>query len=276
MGEAAGPLWPRAPDNDQSPDFVRLDMLPQNAPPAVAAQGTLYFDNGTTTNNFDPKLRAYNGAAWSDFVMTSDATLEAEDLELGAAITLATLSTAPTGVTGKVYNDNGDNRADSIAEPTLRYYNGSTYLDIPGVSSGGDAGVSAMTLTPSMSGSYDMAVANSYIWYQIGALFIMKAFVQWSNSTSPMGDLSIPNFLPVNAVTSLNPSQFGVSIDSYSGINMTSAEYPAARISDGSRHLTLLAKTPHTGGGMITMNESHVNSAGIIYMTVTMIVSQRA
>ena len=271
-----GRVWPANPDDDPDADFIRLDMQPQDAVPNPATQGALYYDNGTNTVNGDPKLRAYNGAAWSDFRMTSDASMTTEDLVIGAAITLTELAAAPTGADGKIYNDDGTNRLDQIAEPTLRYYNGSSYLDMPGASSGADDGATSLVLTPA-SGSYTIAADTGYTWYQVGALLVMKAYLHWTASSSPSGNLTVPSFLPANAMTSTYPSQFGVSIESYTGIAFgNNNTQVAARIAPGSRTLVFLKVDPNTGPGMTQLTAGDVSSAGIVYLTATMIVSQRA
>jgi hypothetical protein len=108
-------------------------------------------------------------------------------------------------------------------------------------------------------------------------MLLLKALVQWSGNSGPgTTAVTISNFLPANCVGPTDPTQFGVAVDSYSGINLTGNWHIAARIADGSRTLTLLKADPVGGAGMDTLKGADLDTGGILYLTAMMKVSQRA
>lgn len=199
-----------------------------------------------------------------------------------AAPTFDELIVAPTAVTpssteaGMVYDDDGTNTCDPIAEAALRYYTGSAWQDMPSATCGSASGSSSLTLTPSTSGSYTMATGTGYKWYQIGPLLFISAYVEWSGSSSPVGNLTIPLFLPVQA-DGAPPAFYFATISSYTGVALGgSDQLPMARVAAGSQTLTFLRVNPNTGASMNTLTAAQVASAGIFYITAIVMAGSRA
>lgn len=194
-----------------------------------------------------------------------------------SSIDFLPLSTPPTApAQGAVYYDDGTNRVDPLGNPGLRAYNGSAWEDIPFVSSGSDSGATSLVLTCT-DATFGMIATTSYHWIQVGGMLLMKALVQWTTNTGAgTFGVTIPSFLPANCIGPTDPSQFGVAVDSYSGINLTGNWHIAARIADGSRTLTLLKADPVGGAGMDTLKGADLDTGGILYLTAMMKVAQRA
>lgn len=150
--------------------------------------------------------------------------------------------------------------------------------DIASCVSASAAGATALVMTDGAN-DFTMSANTSYRYSQVGNLLHIDAYLQWTSKGSASGNITVPNFLPVNTMNAPanEPSQYGINITSASGIALgATGEIPTARISDGSRTLTFLHYNPNSGAGMTNLTDADFAASGIIYINTSLIVSQQA
>lgn len=182
-------------------------------------------------------------------------------------LTFVASGSEPDGpVSGSVYNDDGTNTCDPIAENALRYYTGSAWQDMPSATCGSGSGSSSLVLTDGTN-PFTMNSGTSFKWYQIGPLLFFKAYVQWSSKGSASGSITINSALP--GVTVASPPAFqGGSIDSYTGIAIGNADdQPAFRVDAGADDFRFLITDPNNGTAMALMTDTSFAASGIMYLT---------